>query len=166
LEFLELFKDIHDLCVSNMSITEHIKIVGQPITTYANSGEFLFKLVGSDITSNRFVDRQETESLVMTMQPFISMLNPMALVQDILLSYDKEPQEYINPELAAIVQQFMEIENNTKAMIQMGIPEEIAKAAAQQGFTPNNAMEFIKKLGSEAGEEVSGGRIGKPAGAV
>jgi hypothetical protein len=152
LEFLELFKNIHDLCVSNMSIEEHIKIVGAPIVQYSNTEEYIFELVGSDLTSNRFVDRQETESFVMTMQPFITMLNPMTLVDDILLSYEKDLQDYINPELNKLVTQWMTIENNVKGMTAMGIPEPLARQAAQQGFTPENAKTFIEQMGKMSGQ--------------
>lgn len=166
LEFLELFKNIHDLCVSNMPISEHVKITGAPITQYSSSEEYIFLLVGSDLTSNRFVDRQETESFVATMQPFMTMLNPMTLVDDILNSYDKEPQDYIDPELNQLVTQFMQVKQNTQGMVAMGIPEELAKQAAQAGFTPENAKTFIAQLGAAAGEAQMGEQGGESQGAV
>lgn len=152
LEFVELFKDIHDLCVSNMSLEDQVKITGAPILKYSSTDEFLFELVGSDTTSNRFVDRQETESLVTTMQPFMEILNPMQVIKDLLHSYGKEYEEYINPELAQIVQQWMMQQREVKAMVEMGIPEEMAKQAVAQGFTAENAKTFISQLGKEAGE--------------
>jgi hypothetical protein len=88
----------------------------------------------------------------MTMQPFMTMLNPMTLISDILNSYEKEQEDYINPELAAIVQQWMMIEQNTKAIEAMGLPPEIAKQAAEVGYTPENVETFIKQLGKEAGK--------------
>jgi hypothetical protein len=156
LEFLELFKNIHDLCVSNMPIEEHIKITGAPMLQYSSTEEYIFELVGSDLTSNRFVDRQETESFVMTMQPYMTMLNPMTLIEDILNSYEKDAQDYINPELNALVTQWMTIENNVKGMVAMGIPEPMARQAAQQGFTPENAKTFMSQLGKVAGEAEGG----------
>ncbi len=152
LEFLDLFKNIHDLCVSNMPIEEHIKITGEPMLQYSSTEEYIFELVGSDLTSNRFVDRQETESFVMTMQPFMEMLDPMTLIGDILLSYEKEAQDYINPELNQLVQQWMMQKRNEKDMVAMGIPEPIAKQAAAQGFTAKNAQTFIQQMGKTAGE--------------
>jgi hypothetical protein len=151
-EFLDFFKTIHDLCVSNTTIEEMVKICGFPITQYSSAEEYVFLLTGSDLTSNRFVDRQETESFVMTMQPFMTMLNPMTLIGDILNSYEKEQDDYINPELAAMVQQWMMIEQNTKAIEAMGLPPEIAKEAAEAGYTPENVETFIKQLGKAAGK--------------
>jgi hypothetical protein len=160
LEFLELFKDIHDLCVSNMSIEEQIKVTGAPIVKYSSTDEYLFELVGSDLTSNRFVDRQETESLGMTMQPYMEILNPIAMVTKLLHSYNEEVEDFINPELAQIVQQWMMQQRETKAMVQMGIPEEMAKQAVAQGFTAKNAETFIQQLGAgiaQAQSEAAGG---------
>lgn len=152
LEFLDFFKDIHDLCVSNMSIPDQIKIAGAPILKYSSTDEYLFTLVGSDLTSNRFVDRQETESLVTTMQPFIEMMNPMFLITELLHSYDKEVEDAINPELAQLVQQWMMQQREIKAMVAMGIPEEIAKQAVAKGFTAENAKTFISQMGAGAGQ--------------
>ncbi len=153
IEYLDLFKIIHDLCVSNMPIEDMIKICGQPITKYSSEEEYIFLLTGSDLTSNRFVDRQETESFMATMQPFWQLINPMTMLQDVLESYQKEPQYYINPELAQIVQQWMMVKQNEEAMTQLGLPPEIAKQAAQAGFTPENVEVFIKQLGKEIGKE-------------
>jgi hypothetical protein len=155
LEFLDLFKNIHDLCVSNMSIEEHIKITGAPILHYSSSEEFTFLLTGSDLTSNRFVDRQETESFVSTMQPFMSLLNPATLVDDILNSYQKEKQDYIDPELNQMIQQYLQIKQNEKKMVAMGIPPEMAKQAASQGITAKTAETFIKQMGKSAAQGVS-----------
>ena len=152
LEFLDLFKNIHDLCVSNMSIQEHIKITGTPILHYSSSEEFTFLLTGSDLTSNRFVDRQETESFVMTMQPFMSLLNPATLIDDILTSYQKEKQDYIDPELNQMIQQYLQQKEAAKQMTAMGIPPEIAQKAASQGITPETAKTFIKQMGSSAAQ--------------
>src|SRR5574343_456862 len=165
-EYLDLFKTIHDLCVSNMPIEDMIKICGQPITKYSTAEEYAFLLVGSDLTSNRFVDRQETESFIATMQPFWSMINPIAVLQDLLMSYEKEETDYINPELMQMVQQWMMIQKNQQEIAAMGIPPEMAKAAAEQGYTAENVAEFVKAAGREAGraqfappeeEESSGG---------
>ena len=159
LEFLDLFKNIHDLCVSNMPIEEHIKITGAPITKYSCTDQYLFKLVGSDIVSNRFTERQELESLTMLSQPFIQMgvANPIPVYTDVLNSYkattDREPQEYIDPELSAMIQQFLTVRANKQGIMAMGIPEEIAQAAASQGFTPENVKTFLEQLGSQAGEK-------------
>ncbi len=165
LEFLEFFKNIHDLCVSNMPIEEHVKITGAPMLQYSSTEEYIFELVGSDLTSNRFVDRQETESFAMTMQPFMEMLNPMTLINDILLSYEKEPQDYINPELNQLVQQWMMQKRNEKEIMALGIPEPIAKQAAAAGFTAQNAQTFMQQLGKTAGE-AQGEQGGQPQGAV
>lgn len=162
LEFLELFKNIHDLCVSNMPIEEHVKITGAPITKYSCTDEYIFTLSGSDLVSNRFTERQEIESLAMLLQPYLPMgvVNPIPLVTDILNSYkattDREPQEYIDPELAAMIQQFLQIRANKQAIVAMGVPEDIATQAAQQGFTPENVKTFLQQLGSQAGEAAFG----------
>jgi hypothetical protein len=152
-EFLEFFKNIHDLCVSNMPVQEHIKIAGQPILHYSSSSDISLLLVGSDLISNRFVDRQETESLVMTMQPFMNLLNPVAVVGDILNSYEKEAQDYIDPELNQLVQQFLMQRQAEQAMIQMGIPPELAKRAAAQGITAETAETYIKQIGKLAAQK-------------
>ena len=141
-EFLAFFKNIHDLCVSNMPIEEHIKITGAPIAHYSSSDDFTFLLVGSDLTSNRFVDRQETESFAMTMQPFMELLNPMTMVDDVLTSYEREKQDYIDPELNQVVQQFLTQRRNEKEMVAMGIPEPIAKQAAAQGIDAKTAKDL------------------------
>jgi hypothetical protein len=39
-----------------------------------------------------------------------------------------------------------------KAMMEIGIPEDMAKQAVAQGFTAENAKTFISQLGSQAGE--------------
>jgi len=158
LEFLDLFKNIHDLCVSNMPIEEHIKITGAPITQYSCSDLYLFKLVGSDLVSNRFTERQEVESLAMLSQQFIQLgvANPIPVYTDVLNSYkattDREPEEYIDPELAAMIQQFLTVRANKQGIMAMGIPEEIAQQAASQGLTPDNVKTFLQQLGSQAGE--------------
>lgn len=152
LEFLEFFKDIHDLCVSNMSIKDQIKVTGAPILKYSSTDEYLFELVGSDLTSNRFVDRQETESLVATMGPFMDMLNPMFLIKELLHSYDIDEQDAINPELAQVIQQWMMQQRELKQMMAMGIPEDMAKEAVSKGFTAKNAETFISQLGAGAGQ--------------
>ena len=154
-EFLELFKNIHDLCVSNMPIEEHIKITGAPILHYSSSEEFTFLLSGSDLTSNRFVDRQETESFVTTMQPFMALLNPATLIDDILHSYEKEKQDYIDPELNQIIQQHLQQKQNEKEMTAMGIPPEMAKQAAAQGITAKTAETFIKQMGKHTAQAES-----------
>jgi len=146
-EFLELFKNIHDLCVSNMPIEEHIKIAGSPILHYSSSSDISFILEGSDLTNNRFVSRQETESFAVTMQPFMEVLNPVAMVEDILESYEKEERDYIDPELNQLVTQFIMQRRNAKEMIQMGIPPDMAKAAAAQGYTAETAKTFIQQMG-------------------
>ncbi len=166
-EFLAFFKNIHDLCVSNMSVEEHIKITGAPMMKYSSTDEYLTTLSGSDLTSNRFIDRQETESFVATMGQFMSMLNPMTLINDILNSYQKEGQDYINPELNQIVMQFIQQEENKKAMVAMGLPPEMAQAAVAQGFTPENVKTFVASLGKQAGQaDFQGEQSGKPQGAV
>ena len=117
----------------------------------------MFELVGSDLTSNRFVDRQETESMVTTLGPFLQMLNPMTLISDLLKSYNKEPQDYIDPELNKLVQSYIEQKQNTEALISMGLPEQLAQQATAAGFTPDNVMEFVKQLGStQAQSETEG----------
>jgi hypothetical protein len=158
LEFLDLFLKIHDLCVSNMTIEDQVRIAGGPIVKYSSSEEYLFTLEGSDLVSNRFIDRQETESLALTMQPWMDMLNPMQMVTDILTSYEKDTKDYIDPELAAVVKNFLIQRKNMKEMIQMGIPGEIAKQAASQGYTAKNAETFIQQLGSQAAEAQMGGQ--------
>src|SRR4030066_1254823 len=141
-----------------MPIEEHIKITGAPITKYSCTEEYIFTLVGSDLVSNRFTERQELESLAMLAQPFIQMGvgNPIPIYTDVLNSYkattDREPEEYIDPELAAMIKQFLTIRANKQAIMAMGIPEEIAQAAASQGFTPENVKTFLEQLGSQAGE--------------
>ncbi len=157
-QFLDLFILLHDLCQSNMSTQEQIAIVGEPLAYNATSKDFIFELVGSDLTSNRFVDRQETESMVMTMQPFLPMLDPMVLVTDLLRSYGKEPSDYINPELSKLVQQFMQQTQNTQALEQMGLPKELAEQATQAGFSPANVEEFIRTLGGKTAEAQMGGQ--------
>ena len=152
IEFVELFKNIHDLCLSHMPIEEQVKITGAPIKQYSSTEEYIFELAGSDLVSNRFVDRQETESFVQTMQPFMSLLNPHTIITDILTSYEKEPKDYIDPQLAQMIQHYMEVKNNTQQMVAMGIPEEIAQQAAQQGITPENAQTFMKELGKQSAE--------------
>jgi hypothetical protein len=147
-DYLDLFKNIHDLCVSHMPFEDMIKICGQPILRYSSTDEYNFLLTGSDLTSNRFVDRQETESFMATMQPFWQMINPMAVLGDVLVSYEKEPQEYINPELSQLIQQWM----IQKQMEQMGLPPQLAQQAAVAGFTPDNVETFVKQLGKEAGK--------------
>ncbi len=159
-EFLSLFKDIHDLCVSNMPIEEHIKIVGQPMTHYSSSDEFTFLLTGSDLTSNRFVDRQETESFMMTMQPFMSLLNPETLINEVLESYEKENRDYIDPELNQLIQQYLQKKESAKAMIEMGIPEPVAKQAAERGITPDTAKTFLQQMGKSAAQGDSGDESG------
>jgi hypothetical protein len=154
-EFLAFFKNIHDLCVSNMPIEEHIKITGAPIAHYSSSDDFTFLLVGSDLTSNRFVDRQETESFALTMQPFMELLNPMTMVDDVLTSYEREKQDYIDPELNQLVQQFLTQRRNEKEMVAMGIPEPIAKQAAAQGIDAKTAATYIQQMGKSAAEGVN-----------
>lgn len=160
IEFVDLFKNIHDLCLSHMPIEEMVKIVGSPIVHYSSTEEFIFILAGSDLVSNRFVDRQETESFTATMQPFMSLLNPITIVQDILYAYDKDPKDYINPELMQLVQHWMMVQQNTQALAQMGLPPQLARQAAEQGVTPENAEEYIKQLGKAAGEVDSQGGTG------
>ncbi len=164
LEFLDLFKNIHDLCVSNMPFEEHVKITGAVIQQYSCSEEYIFDLVGSDLVSNRFTERQEIESLTMLLQPFVQqgIVNPLPVATDILNSYkattDREPEEYIDPELASMIMQFLQQRANKQAMMQMGLPENIATAAASQGFTPDTVKTFLQQLGSQAGEAEFGGR--------
>lgn len=147
-QFLEVFILIHDLCAANMSPQEQIAICGSPLKQYTTSKAFTFELVGSDLTSNRFVDRQETESMVTTLGPFLQMLNPMTLISDLLKSYNKEPQDYIDPELNKLVQSYIEQKQNTQALISTGLPEQLAQQATAAGFTPENITEFMKQLGS------------------
>jgi hypothetical protein len=94
------------------------------------------------------------------MQPYMELLNPMAMVKDLLHSYGKEVQDYVNPELAQIIQQWMMQQREIKQMEAMGIPPEMAQQAVAQGFTAQNAQKFIEQLGKEAGqaqvEETSG----------
>jgi hypothetical protein len=156
-EYLEFFKYIHDLCVSNMPIEEHQKIAGRPMLHYSSSEDISFLLVGSDLTSNRFVDRQETESFVATMQPFINLLNPYTLIDDILNSYEKEKQDYIDPELNQLIQAFLMQRQNEKEMVAMGIPEQVAKGAAAQGISADTARTFLKQMGKSAAQEAAGG---------
>jgi hypothetical protein len=96
----------------------------------------------------------------MTMQPYMELLNPMAMVKDLLHSYGKEVQDYVNPELAQIIQQWMMQQREIKQMEAMGIPPEMAQQAVAQGFTAQNAEKFIEQLGKQAGqaqvEEASG----------
>ena len=156
-QFLDLFILIHDLCAANMSPQEQAAICGAPLKQYVTSKAFMFELVGSDLTSNRFVDRQETESMVTTLGPFLQILNPMTLVGDLLKSYNKEPQDYIDPELNKLVQSYIEQKQNTQALVQMGLPEQLAQQATAAGFTPDNVMEFVKQLGStQAQSETEG----------
>lgn len=151
-EYLRFFLDIHDLCVTHMPFEEMVKICGQPIINYSSSEDFQFLLVGSDLTSNRFVDRQETESLMASIGPFMELLNPMTVVSDLLISYNKPPEDYINPELMQLVMQWLTVQRNTKAIAAMGIPPEIAAQLAQQGATPETVGEFAKQLGKEVGK--------------
>lgn len=170
LEFLDLFKNIHDLCVSNMPVEEHIKITGAPITQYSCSEIYIFDLVGSDLVSNRFTERQEIESLAMLSQQFIQMgvANPIPVYTDVLNSYksttDREPEEYIDPELSAMIQQFLQIRKNKQEIMAMGIPEEIAAQAAQQGFDAKTVKTYLEQLGSQAGEAQFG--TGESKGAI
>jgi hypothetical protein len=165
-EFLAFFKNIHDLCVSNMPIEEHIKITGAPIAHYSSSDDFTFLLVGSDLTSNRFVDRQETESFALTMQPFMELLNPMTMVDDVLTSYEREKQDYIDPELNQLVQQFLTQRRNEKEMVAMGIPEPIAKQAAAQGIDAKTAATYIQQMGKSAAEGVNDAGQSEEAGSA
>jgi hypothetical protein len=155
-EFLNFFKTIHDLCVSNLPVQEMVKICGAPIFKYSTTDEYNFILSGSDLTNNRFVDRQETESFIMTMQPFMQMINPITLLMDLLKSYNKEPQDYVNPELMQMVQQWMMIQQNEKAITAMGVPPDAAKELAQQGYTPDTVKSMAKHMGKAAGQAAFG----------
>lgn len=151
-EFLRFFKDIHDLCVSHMPLEDMTKICGQPIMNYSSTEDFNFILSGSDLISNRFVERQETESFLATMGPFMELINPMAPLFDLLSSYKKDPQDYIDPELMQLVAHYLEVKRNAKAIAAMGVPPEVAKELAQQGATPETVAAFAKKMGHEAGK--------------
>jgi len=160
-DYLELFKNIHDLCVSNMSIEEHISIVGQPVLKYSATDEYQFLLEGSDLISNRFVERQENEAFLNGIVPFMDLVNPITLLKDHLRSYEKEPiEEYINPELMQLIQQYLATKAIEKEMVARGLPPELAQQAAQQGFTADNVETFMKSLGSATGEVTFGGPEG------
>lgn len=149
-QFLKLFVNIHDLVASNMPEQEMVAVVGGPILKYTMSKDYTFELVGSDVVSNRFVDRKENEDFVMTMGPFKDLINPMAPLRDILYSYNKRPEEYIDPELNQLVTQFLQQRMMMRQFQQMGMTPEAAKQAMAAGATPENVMEMLKGAGKTA----------------
>ena len=146
-QFLELFVNIHDLVAANMPEQEMVAVAGQPIQKYVMSKDFSFELIGSDVVANRFVDRKENEDFVMTITPFKDLVNPMALLKDILYSYNKRPEEYIDPELNQVVTQFLQQRAMLREFQQMGLTPEAAKQAMAMGATPDNVQEMLKKTG-------------------
>lgn len=145
-QFLEIFILVHNLLVDNMPMQEIVAITGQPINKFTMAKDYIFELGGSSATANRFIDRKEMEDFQMVMQPYMSLINPMQLLKDMLHSYDKKPiEEYIDPELNQIVQQYLQMKQNTQQLEQMGLRPEIAKQASQMGFTPDTVKEFIKQ---------------------
>lgn len=149
-QFLKLFVNVHDLCAANMPEEEIVAVVGQPIQKYTMSKDFSFELVGSDVVANRFVDRKENEDFVMTIGPFKDLVNPMQMLKDILYSYNKRPEEYIDPELNQVVTQFLQQRAMMKEMQAMGMSPEMAQQALASGATPQNIMEMLKGAGKTA----------------
>jgi len=153
--FLELMVVIYNFIAENMPQQDVLAITGKPVLQIALSYSYQFGLGPSSVTANRFVDRKETEDFMMVMQPFMSLLNPMALLNDILRSYGKRPEDYIDPELNQLVQQYLAIKENTKQLVAMGLPEEMAKQLSQQGITPDNVQSFVERLGEEHGRQTA-----------
>ncbi len=149
-QFLKLFVNIHDLVAANMPEEEMVAVVGQPIQKYVMSKDYSFELIGSDVVANRFIDRKENEDFVMTIGPFKELVNPMTLLKDILYSYNKRPDDYIDPELNKVVMQFLQQREMMKQLQQMGLTPEAAKAAMAAGATPENVVKMLKGSGKTA----------------
>ena len=149
-QFLKLFVNIHNLVAANMPEQEMVAVVGQLIQKYTMSKDYSFELIGSDVVSNRFVDRKENEDFVMTIGPFKDLINPMALLKDILYSYNKRPEEYIDPELNQVVIQFLQQRALMKEFQSMGLTPEAAKQAMAAGATPQDIMQMMKSGGKLA----------------
>jgi len=161
--FLDLMVVVYNFITDNMPQADVLPVTGQPVLQVSLSYSYQFGLGPSSVTANRFVDRKETEDFMMVMQPFMSLLNPMALLNDILRAYGKRPEDYIDPELNQIVQQYLAIKENTKQLVALGIPEPVAKQLSQQGVTPDNVEDFMQKIGEAHGEAAAAGAIGGPA---
>jgi hypothetical protein len=162
--FLDLLLCIYDFTVDNMPQTDVMPVTGQQVLRMSLTKDYTFGLGPSTVTANRFVDRKETEDFMMVMTPYMSMLNPMTILGDILRSYGKRPDEYIDPELNQIVQQYLVRKENIKALAAMGIPEDVATQLADQGVTPKNVGEFVKQLGEQHGQMAIQGSSGSASG--
>lgn len=150
--FLDLMLVIYNMIAENMPQEDVQPVTGKPVLQMTLAQAYQFDLGPSTATANRFVDRKETEDFMMVMQPFMSLLNPIALLNDILRSYGKRPEEYIDPELNQIVQQYLAIKENTKALVAMGIPEQVAQQLSQKGITPDNVQQYFERVGEEHGK--------------
>lgn len=149
-QFLKLFVNIHDITAANMPEEEIVAVVGQPIQKYVMSLDYSFELVGSDVVANRFVDRKENEDFVMTIGPFKDLINPMQMLKDILYSYNKRPEEYIDPELNQVVTQFLQQRAMMKQFQAMGLSPQAAQQALAAGATPENIMSMMQGAGRTA----------------
>jgi hypothetical protein len=162
--FLDLMIVLYNFIADNMPQQDVLPVTGSPVLQMSLTYSYQFGLGPSSVTANRFVDRKETEDFMMVMQPFMSLLNPMALLNDILRAYGKRPEDYIDPELNQIVQQYLAVKENTKQLVALGVPEPVAKQLSQQGVTPDNVEDFMQRMGEAHGEAAAAaGAVGGPA---
>ena len=159
-QFLELLIQIYDLVADNMPQEDIYPVTGSQVLNITLSKDYRFSLGPSTVTANRFVDRKEVEDMMMVMQPFMSLINPMTPIKKLLHTYGERAEDWIDPELNKIVQQYMMRKQNIQALTQMGIPEQVAAQLTDQGITPDNVEEYVKQIGEEGGEAAGTASVG------
>jgi len=146
-QFFRMFMMVYNMIADNLDQTEVSAITGAPIEKPLLEKAYIFDVGGSSATANKFIDRKEHEDFLATSQPFMGLFNLQRLLMDHLEVYEKKPKgEYLDPELSALIQQFLMRKQAIQALEQAGLKPEVAQQAADLGVTPDSAGEFLKQM--------------------
>ena len=126
-QFLEVLKLLHNIYYQNMPMMIQVETLGMAISKQQMAFTPNFALVAASSTSNKFLNRQETQELVRVVNEsgLAAYSNPQTFMEDILDTYGKKNKErYFDPQLANIL----------KALVkQPGLRDRILQLLQMQG---------------------------------